>query len=123
MNAFLQPKFLSDINECASSQCDSATTECINTSGAFSCKCKPGFAPTMECRAVGDLGLINGGIPDESIIVSNSRFGYTPSVSYLLHFRIPSIPIDTLAKLIPNQSEFSRNVPEFVSESKSFIPI
>ncbi|EZA50646.1 Sushi, von Willebrand factor type A, EGF and pentraxin domain-containing protein [Ooceraea biroi] len=66
-----------DINECASSQCDLASTECINNPGAFTCKCKSGFAPTMECRPIGDLGLINGGIPDESITVSSSENGYT----------------------------------------------
>ena len=73
--------FVTDINECASSQCDLASTECINTAGAFTCKCKSGFAPTMECRPVGDLGLINGGIPDESITVSSSENGYTKNVS------------------------------------------
>ncbi|XP_077268738.1 sushi, von Willebrand factor type A, EGF and pentraxin domain-containing protein uif isoform X1 [Temnothorax americanus] len=66
-----------DINECTSSQCDLASTECINNPGAFTCKCKSGFAPTMECRPIGDLGLINGGIPDESITVSSSENGYT----------------------------------------------
>lgn len=73
-----------DINECASSQCDLASTECINNPGAFTCKCKPGFAPTMECRPIGDLGLINGGIPDESITVSSSENGYTRTVSNYL---------------------------------------
>lgn len=29
----------------------------------------------MECRPVGDLGLINGGIPDESITVSSVESG------------------------------------------------
>lgn len=72
---------ISDINECASSQCDLASTECINNPGAFTCKCKPGFTPTMECRPIGDLGLINGGIPDESITVSSSENGYTKNVS------------------------------------------
>lgn len=69
-----------DVNECASSQCDLASTECINTPGAFMCKCKSGFASIMECRPIGDLGLINGGIPDESITVSSSENGYTKSV-------------------------------------------
>lgn len=68
--------FFPDINECASSQCDLASTECINTPGAFKCKCKSGFAPTLECRPIGDLGLINGGISDESIVVSSSENGY-----------------------------------------------
>ncbi|XP_032681239.1 sushi, von Willebrand factor type A, EGF and pentraxin domain-containing protein 1 isoform X1 [Odontomachus brunneus] len=66
-----------DINECASTQCDLASTECINYPGAFTCKCKPGFALTTECRSIGDLGLINGGIPDESITVSGSDNGHT----------------------------------------------
>lgn len=37
----------------------------------------------MECRPIGDLGLINGGIPDESITVSSSEKGYTKTVSYI----------------------------------------
>lgn len=78
--------FLIDINECATSQCDLASTECINNPGAFTCKCKPGFAPTMECRPIGDLGLINGGIPDESITVSSSENGYMKSVSHIYLF-------------------------------------
>lgn len=74
------PSVFIDINECASSQCDLASTECINNPGAFTCKCKSGFVPTMECRPIGDLGLINGGIPDESITVSSSENGYTKTV-------------------------------------------
>ncbi|ENN80781.1 hypothetical protein YQE_02790, partial [Dendroctonus ponderosae] len=65
-----------DINECISSQCDVASTECVNTAGSFQCKCRKGFAPTNECRPVADLGLINGGIPDESITVSGNEAGY-----------------------------------------------
>lgn len=78
---FLMIKF-SDINECISSQCDVASTECVNTPGSFSCKCRKGFSPTLECRPVGDLGLINGGIPDESITVSASEEGYSKGVSF-----------------------------------------
>ncbi|KAF7987305.1 hypothetical protein HCN44_003067 [Aphidius gifuensis] len=74
-----------DINECASSQCDLASTECINSPGAFSCKCKSGFSPTMECRPIGDLGLINGGISDDSITVSSSENGYTKNGIRLNH--------------------------------------
>ncbi|KAK9718535.1 CUB domain [Popillia japonica] len=73
---FNNPPKCEDINECVSSQCDLASTECVNTAGSFSCKCKKGFAPTLECRPVGDLGLINGGIPDDSITVSSTEDGY-----------------------------------------------
>lgn len=66
-----------DINECSTSQCDLASTECTNTPGSFYCKCKKGFAPTLECRPVGDLGLANGGIPEESIVVSSTEEGYS----------------------------------------------
>ncbi|XP_012280254.1 sushi, von Willebrand factor type A, EGF and pentraxin domain-containing protein 1 [Orussus abietinus] len=66
-----------DVNECATNQCDLASTECINTPGSFICKCKSGFAPTTECRSISDLGLINGGVPDESITVSSSEKGYS----------------------------------------------
>lgn len=83
---FSDPPKCDDINECANSQCDLASTECINTPGAFSCKCRKGFAPTLECRPVGDLGLINGGIPDESITVSGNENGYSKGVSILIMF-------------------------------------
>lgn len=78
---FENPPKCDDINECISSQCDVASTECVNTPGAFSCKCRKGFTPTLECRPVGDLGLINGGIPDESISVSSTEPGYDKEVS------------------------------------------
>lgn len=68
---------LTDINECSTSQCDLASTECTNTPGSFFCKCKKGFTATSECRPVGDLGLANGGIPEESITVSSSEEGYS----------------------------------------------
>ncbi|KAF4522838.1 hypothetical protein B566_EDAN008100 [Ephemera danica] len=64
------------VNECASSGCDLASTECVNTPGAFNCKCRRGFAPSLDCRPVGDLGLSTGGIPDEAISVSSSERGY-----------------------------------------------
>jgi hypothetical protein len=70
-----------DINECMSSQCDGASTECINSAGSFYCKCRKGFAPTLECRPVGDLGLTNGGIPDEAITVSSAEPGYDKTVT------------------------------------------
>ncbi|XP_059477749.1 uncharacterized protein LOC132198041 isoform X1 [Neocloeon triangulifer] len=65
-----------DVNECASSGCDLASTECVNTPGAFHCKCRRGFAPSLECRPVSDLGLSAGGIPDESITVSSAERGF-----------------------------------------------
>lgn len=65
-----------DINECNQSQCDLASTECKNAAGSFQCKCKKGFAPTTECRPVGDLGLANLGIDDDSITVSSTEPGY-----------------------------------------------
>lgn len=70
-----------DLNECLSSQCDSGSTECKNTQGGFSCPCKPGFTPNLECRPVGDLGLINGAIPDVSITTSTPELGYSKGVS------------------------------------------
>lgn len=72
-----------DINECSSSQCDSASTECKNTHGGFYCPCRPGFTPSLDCRPVGDLGLINGAIPDESITTSTSEPGYYKGVRKL----------------------------------------
>lgn len=76
--------FYSDVNECSASQCDLASTECINTPGGFHCKCRKGFAPNYECRPVGDLGLTNGGIPDDSITVSNSETGHSKEASCIL---------------------------------------
>ncbi|XP_075226178.1 sushi, von Willebrand factor type A, EGF and pentraxin domain-containing protein uif [Lycorma delicatula] len=74
---FENPPRCEDVNECASSQCDLASTECMNTPGSFHCKCRGGFAATMECRPVGDLGLTTGGIPDESITVSGNELDYS----------------------------------------------
>ncbi|XP_071520140.1 uncharacterized protein uif isoform X2 [Panulirus ornatus] len=65
-----------DINECDATQCDAATTQCKNTPGAFSCMCKPGFRPNLDCRPLGDLGLSDGGIPDDAVFVSSTAAGY-----------------------------------------------
>jgi hypothetical protein len=65
-----------DINECANPQCDFSTTECVNTAGSHHCKCKAGMEPILDCRPVLDLGLANGGLPDDSIIVSGMEPGY-----------------------------------------------
>ncbi|XP_073822904.1 sushi, von Willebrand factor type A, EGF and pentraxin domain-containing protein uif isoform X2 [Musca autumnalis] len=74
---FENPPTCEDINECTSTQCDLATTECVNTAGSFHCQCRAGFTATSECRPVGDLGLSNGGIPDESITTSASEEGFS----------------------------------------------
>jgi len=62
-----------DIDECGNSQCDLASTECVNMPGSFYCKCRSGFAPSLECRNIGDLGLGSLGIPDHAITVSSSQ--------------------------------------------------
>lgn len=77
-----------DVNECAASQCDLASTECVNSLGGFHCRCKTGFAPTMECRPVGDLGMISGGISDDSITVSGSEPSFTKEVGLELFYLI-----------------------------------
>ncbi|KAJ8978623.1 hypothetical protein NQ317_011255 [Molorchus minor] len=46
----------------------------------FTANVAKGFTPTQECRPVGDLGLINGGIPDVFITVSSSEVGYDKSM-------------------------------------------
>ncbi len=33
--------------------------------GSHFCKCRDGFEPNLECRPIIDLGLEDGGIPDE----------------------------------------------------------
>lgn len=63
----------------------------------------------MECRPIGDLGLINGGIPDESITVSSSENAYTRTVNIYIyphrfHFRenkkyIPSFDLQPVILL------------------------
>ncbi|KAI1303707.1 Fibropellin-1 [Halotydeus destructor] len=66
-----------DIDECQSaSACDGASTECTNTPGSYFCKCKSGFEPNLDCRPVGDLGLRNDVIPDNSIRASGTETGY-----------------------------------------------
>ncbi|XP_063243609.1 sushi, von Willebrand factor type A, EGF and pentraxin domain-containing protein 1 isoform X2 [Bacillus rossius redtenbacheri] len=77
---FLNVPKCEDINECASSQCDVASSECANTPGSFHCRCREGFAPNLECRPVGDLGLTSAGIPDESITVSSEEPGFRKSL-------------------------------------------
>ena len=65
-----------DKNECDAFQCDFKSTECENTNGSYHCKCREGFAPNLECRPVTDLGVADGGIPDEGLIVSGEEEGY-----------------------------------------------
>lgn len=77
--------FVVDINECDATQCDAATTQCENSPGAFSCNCKPGFRPNLDCRPLGDLGLSDGGIPDDAVFVSSTAAGYDKNVSILKH--------------------------------------
>ncbi|XP_045614794.2 uncharacterized protein uif isoform X1 [Procambarus clarkii] len=73
---FLNLPTCQDINECDAAQCDAASTECKNTPGAFSCMCKPGFRPNLDCRPRGDLGVSDGGIPDDAMFVSSTAAGY-----------------------------------------------
>jgi len=40
----------------------------------------------MECRPVGDLGLISGGISDDSITVSGSEPSFTKEVDLKFFF-------------------------------------
>ncbi|XP_046990617.1 sushi, von Willebrand factor type A, EGF and pentraxin domain-containing protein 1 [Schistocerca americana] len=77
---FLNPPTCEDVNECSNSQCDLASSECINTPGSFHCRCRKGFSPNLECRPVTDLGLTTGGIPDEAITVSGSEPGYNKNM-------------------------------------------
>lgn len=80
---FTNPPTCEDINECSAVQCDLSSTECMNTAGSFYCQCKKGFNPTAECRPVGDLGLANGGVPEDSITVSSTEEGYSKGVSFI----------------------------------------
>ena len=66
-----------DLNECSlSSVCDSASTICENTIGSYYCKCKSGFLPNLDCRAIVELGLANHVISDNLIKVSSSEAGF-----------------------------------------------
>lgn len=78
------PFYFLDINECEAAQCDAASTECKNTPGAFSCMCKAGFRPNLNCRPRGDLGLSDGGIPDGAISVSSTAANYEKNVSGII---------------------------------------
>ncbi|KAL7042588.1 hypothetical protein ACKWTF_001212 [Chironomus riparius] len=78
--SFHNPPTCDDINECLTTQCDLASTECINTPGSFYCQCKKGFSSTNECRPVNDLGLSTNGIADDSIIVSSTEEGYNKNM-------------------------------------------
>ncbi|CAG7724478.1 unnamed protein product [Allacma fusca] len=73
---FVDLPMCEDIDECSSSQCDLASTECTNMPGSFYCKCRAGFAPSLECRPISDLGLSTGGVPDKSITVSSAQEDY-----------------------------------------------
>ncbi|XP_067122803.1 uncharacterized protein [Centruroides vittatus] len=73
---FINLPVCKDIDECAASSCDTASTVCTNTAGGFFCKCKSGFEPNLDCRPVGDLGLNTGNIPDTSIRASGTEAGY-----------------------------------------------
>lgn len=74
------------MDECTTAQCDAASTDCMNSPGAFSCKCKNGFVPNLNCRPVGDLGVSDGGIPDDAITVSGTAPGYEKNVSRIRGF-------------------------------------
>eukprot|EP00096_Caligus_rogercresseyi_P005025 TRINITY_DN1980_c0_g2_i1.p1 TRINITY_DN1980_c0_g2~~TRINITY_DN1980_c0_g2_i1.p1 ORF type:complete len:2992 (-),score=731.35 TRINITY_DN1980_c0_g2_i1:531-9380(-) len=65
-----------DKNECDNFQCDSSSTICENSPGSYECKCKEGFEPNLECRSILDLGVSDGGIPNESITVSSAEEGF-----------------------------------------------
>uniref|UniRef100_T1IXR4 Uncharacterized protein n=1 Tax=Strigamia maritima TaxID=126957 RepID=T1IXR4_STRMM len=73
---FSTPPTCDDVNECNATSCDLATTECENTNGAFFCKCKPGYAPNLDCRPIGDLGLSSGALPNASVQVSGTEVGF-----------------------------------------------
>lgn len=46
--------------------------------------CKAGFRPNLNCRPRGDLGLSDGGIPDDAISVSTTAAGYEKNVSDII---------------------------------------
>jgi hypothetical protein len=72
-----------DKNECDAFQCDFKSTECDNVPGSYHCKCREGFTPNLECRPANDLGLSDGGISDDSIIVSGEEAGYPKELARL----------------------------------------
>ncbi len=54
-----------DVDECGAFQCDLRSTRCENAPGSHHCRCREGFRANLECRPVADLGMADGGIPDE----------------------------------------------------------
>ena len=70
---FIDVPTCEDKNECDA--CDFKSTECENLPGSYHCKCREGFKPNTECRPILDLGLEDGGIPEDGIIVSGEEEG------------------------------------------------
>ena len=74
-NKQVRENFLSEIHIFVFSQCDVASTVCENKAGSYHCNCKDGFEPNHDCRPVLNLGLSDGGIPDEAITASGEEEG------------------------------------------------
>ena len=68
---FIDVPTCEDKNECDAFQCDFKSTECENLPGSYHCKCREGFSPNLECRPILDLGLADGGIPDDGMSICN----------------------------------------------------
>ena len=64
---FIDVPTCEDKNECDAFQCDFKSTECENLPGSYHCKCRAGFSPNLECRPILDLGLADGGIPNDGM--------------------------------------------------------
>ena len=82
---FIDVPTCEDKNECDAFQCDFKSTECENLPGSYHCKCREGFSPNLECRPILDLGLADGGIPDDGM-----------SICYVKHIQVTMCRINIL---------------------------
>lgn len=64
------------------------------------CMCKDGFRPNLDCRPRGDLGLSDGGIPDDAISVSSTSTGYEKNVSDVYWIALYIINLGTVLSYI-----------------------
>lgn len=84
-------------------QCDVASTVCQNKAGSYHCQCKDGFEPNLDCRPVLNLGLSDGGIPDEAITASGEEEGMESNNYYLCVNMSRAISYKNTVRVLSNE--------------------